>query len=755
MKRQLSATVTWALCLAAVLAACEDRKRAEVLIGVATDLDAPVPLQRVKLLVHRQDRDTKEYVPVDPEVTREWDISGKVMERYELPNSYVGYSDPEDNAKIMLTLVGMGSAAGGSQGFVLRKAILRLVPERTIFVRLPLTSRCVDNADCSEADTCREGRCVNPEITNSELLPTYDPRVQPDLKPQCDSGTIFRNTSTREELGVRGARCANPADVCIEGACYNPKAFGEDAPMPTGLPLTVMAQVIGADGAPITDAQLRIEEGANTMLQRLRATRDELRPRDVAPQMVMAMDGLPGRFRITTEVPSNTSELQLTATAPGHAPQVVNIPIKPGITQYVSSIVLFGVREQVVTPGQMIDLQPPGTPAQVAANADMARIQLRLRVLPSGTGDRAQQPVRLRYALIDPAHAPGRTVLSESREFVQTLGVVYVEVLDQAAPTMVIDTKDLTVESIDGASATATAYRLDLQGAWREQKLPVQAVAGAPNQITINSNGFWSVSKVTPRPGCVRGRAVRPDGSACAGVRVTVRGPTGATSFDATGSDGRFCAASAQREVSTILIGNSDRAVYVPKATEQINVCSPIGCKDLGDVMVSAEDCDQPPMSRASTVQRGSSCTRSLECGGGLTCFDRYCVTESFARVTMTWTGSTDYDLGVVAPGPEGHRPRIDQEKRDVQNIGRLDVEQCTGGCEAGEHLESVSLISSAPSGDYQVVVTNFSGGPAGEVRLRAFIKSEKVLDETVPVPAGRLAASQPVLVNLPGSDAR
>jgi hypothetical protein len=747
-QRHIGKTLS-AIALLCALSGCEDRKRAEALIGVATDLDAPAPLERVRMTIERfVENGANAWLAVDSDVTRSWDISGKVQEKFELPNSYIGYADPDDETKIRITVFAEGSIAGGRQGFIRRQAVFRLVPERTIFIRLPLTSKCVDNADCNDILTCVEGHCVNPEIMDSHLLPSYDPAAKPETLFQCDSGTDFRNTGTKASLITKGARCPGLDDVCIEGTCYDRRVFGENFTS-AARPLTVTVQVTDAAGAPLPNAQVRIDDGANSLLRQLR-TDPALRPGALVAPEITGLDRA-GEFRITTQVSSNATEVQLTVTEPGHAPQIVTVPLKEGITQYLASAVLFGLREEVLPPGPplTIDLPRPGTTAQVMATGRPSGGSL---LVPART-----EPLRLRYGLIDPAQAPGRTLLTDSKEFVQTLGVVYVEAVDQLTlPGLIFESRDLTVPAIDGAAALASAYRLDLQGIWRGQKDASATEPVSANQIRITSNGFWSQSKATPRPGCVRGRVVRPGGGVCGGVRVNLRGPTGAAAFDATAADGSFCAAGAQRETSIVIVGNSSINVYIPTTSDR-TVCGGSNCADIGDVMVTAADCDQPATVRAGDIDLGDTCAQSPACRAGLSCFEQHCVAESFARVSISWTSTADYDLDVRPPGAAADMviSGINEKHRELLNVGRLDVEECSSGCVEGPHVESVSLMPSAPGGNYIVAVTNFNGASAGELRLRAFAAGKTLVDRMVAVPAGKGAQSEGVTIVLPPLEGR
>ena len=79
--------------------ACEDRNATQVVISMATDLMAGNPLSRLSMSVERFDDEQRVYIPVDPDVTKEWDIAAPPI-GFELPGTVVTYSgaraDTED-----------------------------------------------------------------------------------------------------------------------------------------------------------------------------------------------------------------------------------------------------------------------------------------------------------------------------------------------------------------------------------------------------------------------------------------------------------------------------------------------------------------------------------------------------------------------------------------------------------------------------------------------------------------------------------
>src|SRR5438132_4314387 len=144
------------LLLAAVVAAglgCKEKQRTEIIVGLATDLDAPAPLSSVHLTV----LSLPNGIPLGDATDRP--LSGRVGEPYSLPGTYAIYSDSGTADRVRVRLVALDQAG---QTLVVRTAVLSLVPERTLFVRLGLVSACVGKSDCGDDGlTCVEGHCVS------------------------------------------------------------------------------------------------------------------------------------------------------------------------------------------------------------------------------------------------------------------------------------------------------------------------------------------------------------------------------------------------------------------------------------------------------------------------------------------------------------------------------------------------------------------------------------------------------------------
>ena len=149
-----------------------------------------------------------DYVPIDSgDLTTKWLVNGLPDGRYELPGSVVAFSDPADDPKIRVTVFAERPGPDGkAQQFVRRRAVMRLIKEKTVFLRLGLTLKCVDSADCLDSETCIEGRCRSPEVDSSQPAAT----VCSTNTTACVPRSMFaKNTAraTRDGSSAR-ARCA-------------------------------------------------------------------------------------------------------------------------------------------------------------------------------------------------------------------------------------------------------------------------------------------------------------------------------------------------------------------------------------------------------------------------------------------------------------------------------------------------------------------------------------------------------------------
>jgi hypothetical protein len=726
MTARMTARKTAVMCLVPLLAAalaCEDKPATQLVIGVATDLDAPKPLRTVTMSLERFVEGPNDWVPVDSgDLTTMWNINADLDHRYELPGSLVAFTDNKGPPKIRITVVASNLEDGR---FIRRQAIVRLVKEKTLFMRLGVTGRCIDNADCPDDKTCVEGRCRDPEVISSEL-PEYDPSKRLEFSFECNSGTAFRNTSDGQTLVNENATCPSPGDVCSEGTCYSPKVFASQLPLSQRL--EVMVQVTNPTGMAITDAELRVEDGPVSLVRQLRD------PTKVVPatldtgSSVVGVSAGNGVYRLDPKVDSLISELRLTVNAPGHAPQVASIPYKPGVTRYVVPVVVFPLTEATLAANEMRTL----TATYGTKTASVV-------VMPSA------REQRIRYALMDGRFAPGGAVPAGGAGLLQSVAVLYLENAGQAkfSPNTRVMLGTGSTAPVVGAESSGGTYVLDLQGQWKKRS----DAQGAAGELLPMSGGFWTVANHTPKPACVRGRILKSGGQACAGGRVRLLGPEGVSAFDSTALDGTFCAAAAQAEAAILGVGNSTRMIYVPPTARVGAQCSQgDACTDIGDVTVDASDCDRPAASVAGLKQRGDTCSNTLECGALSTCYQTFCVGEGYVRVSMTWGARSDFDLHVRLPDARV----LNERSRELAGAGRVDIEQCAQTCVGDKHLENVVLSAGAPTGEYQAWVENFGGAAGGDAQIEVLVAGKPRVQRALTVPATQDGKSDVVTFTLP-----
>jgi len=192
--------------------ACTEKKRTEIVVGLATDLAAPSPLYEVTLQVTK----APEQLPLGMATT--YPISGLSNTVYELPGTYGIYSESgqADRVRVVLTAID-----DQQRTLVVRSAVFSLVPEKTLFVRLGVISACEGMTDCGPGLTCVEGRCTS-EMIDSSRLPNYEPGME--SRVECASSTTFVDTSTKQPLTQTAVSCGS--GTCAEGVCLSPAGAG-------------------------------------------------------------------------------------------------------------------------------------------------------------------------------------------------------------------------------------------------------------------------------------------------------------------------------------------------------------------------------------------------------------------------------------------------------------------------------------------------------------------------------------------------
>jgi hypothetical protein len=201
-----------ALLIAALVgvAGCDTKKRTELVLGLATDLEAPDPLATVDLEILQ--------LPDDHLIgSANLPISGRPGEKHEIPAAYRVHSENDSPARIRVIL---SARDGKGERLIVRTAVMDLVPERTLFVRLGMVAACRGRFDCATGDTCIDGRCLSEQI-DSTRLPDYTAGLEKQVG--CAAAATYVNTGSKQPLPVTRSTC-DQGGTCQEGVCLQPPA---------------------------------------------------------------------------------------------------------------------------------------------------------------------------------------------------------------------------------------------------------------------------------------------------------------------------------------------------------------------------------------------------------------------------------------------------------------------------------------------------------------------------------------------------
>jgi hypothetical protein len=453
-------------------------------------------------------------------------------------------------------------------------------------------------------------------------------------------------------------------------------------------------------------------------------------PATLAP--AQPVDGSPGLYRLEPVADPLTTELRLTVSAPGHAPQVVSVPYKAGVTRYLTPIVLFPAVEVAVPAGAA------GRTLTLQGDGRTATLQL------GGT-----DPMQLRYAFVDGRFAPGAGQAATGG-LLQSVAVLYLENVGKAAfpPGTEVTLGTTSTTPIVGAEGSGGAYVLDLQAAWKRRAEASVSEDARAGRLRPSSGGFWTVANHTPKPACLRGRVVKRDGTPCPGARVRLIGPDGVGGSDSAGGDGSFCSAAAQQEAAIVAVGGSTAVVYAPETSRTGASCAQAdACSDVGPITVADVDCEAPAVPVVGQAQVGQPCTTTLDCRGLASCYQGFCVGEGYARVSLTWAARSDFDLHVKLPDGRALYEKV----REIKGVGRVDLEQCSQVCTGDKHVENVILQAGAQSaGGFEAWVENYGGLAGGMAEIEIFVAGKPRLRKAVTVPPVMDGKSEVVSFTLP-----
>jgi len=223
----------------------KETSRTEIIVGVATDLKAPAPLDQVEITAYRLPGNTLL-------AQQQFMISGLINSDYELPGTYAVYSDQGAPDRIRLVLVATDDK---QQVVVQRTAVLSLVPGKTLFVRMGVVSACMGKLDCPAGDTCIEGRCASEEI-DSNRLPQYTPGMENQVA--CTGAVSFVDTSTNKPLVATGTACPDNG-WCQDGVCLSGSPFAATTGVPTAP--RIGASQIGSNLTTLGDGSVLLVGG--------------------------------------------------------------------------------------------------------------------------------------------------------------------------------------------------------------------------------------------------------------------------------------------------------------------------------------------------------------------------------------------------------------------------------------------------------------------------------------------------------------
>src|SRR5689334_1149052 len=131
---------TSALLAVGLAAATGCQPRTEIMIGVITNIEAPMAVDEVVLEGYRDGiRDAAHTVLKFP-----WPIPGMGSLPYTLPGSFGVYSPDGSPTRVELVLSGNRNGAMVVQ----RSSVVSLVPGKTLFMRMGLVITCMGRFDC-------------------------------------------------------------------------------------------------------------------------------------------------------------------------------------------------------------------------------------------------------------------------------------------------------------------------------------------------------------------------------------------------------------------------------------------------------------------------------------------------------------------------------------------------------------------------------------------------------------------------------
>jgi hypothetical protein len=452
---------------------------------------------------------------------------------------------------------------------------------------------------------------------------------------------------------------------------------GNNGPLP-GM-VSIRGFIKNSQGAPVSHAEVTIQD-----------------------EMSAASDDN-GLFDV--EAAPNPRDVILHINAPDHAPQVVKVPIKTGVTSYGVPVVMHRIQTVVIGPDDLqTDVFIGDADATVFFNEPMG------------------QTATLRFVSPPAEDGPGelRFIDGDPNEALQTGGIFWLELLDEdgnpvGMPGGVVDMDLGGIDDIDGAGDWQ-GFTFD--GDKAQWKDPQDAAAGVPPQLNfvLPPDGYWNAGRPYTTA-CVRGTVAAGDGGgSCNGAMVSSAGPEGIASKDTIGADGSFCLMGAVGTVTKLHIGS--QTFNAPMPAEAGNCSDLPSCNDVGEITVPNNCALGDELFTPGSFAIGEACTATSQCAAGGECFSGYCVGTGAMRVSLAFSLATDLDLHMLVPG--GEEIYYAPANRSAGG-GSLDVDQCSPTqpeCTSTPHAENIVFADAPPPGTYEVWVVNYGGGIGGEFSI-------------------------------------
>ncbi|HEX2879067.1 MAG TPA: hypothetical protein VHO25_05980 [Polyangiaceae bacterium] len=414
----------------------------------------------------------------------------------------------------------------------------------------------------------------------------------------------------------------------------------------------------------------------------------------------------------------NPEDVVLQISAPDHAPQIVKIPIKTGVTSYGVPVVMQRIQTLAIGPD---DLQ-----ANIFIGDGEANV-----IFDEPMG----QSATLRFVSPPPEDGPGelRFVDGDENEALQTAGIFWLELLDEdgnlvGMPGGVVDMDVGGPDDIEDAGDWQ-GFTMDAEkGQWKD---PQMAAAGVAPQLTfvLPPYGYWAASRPYPTA-CVRGTVstsnMSDGGDSCSGAMISAVGPQGVASKDSIGADGSFCVMGAAATATVLHIGEYQANAAMP--AEPGNCDDLPSCNDIGDLEIP-DGCQLVESLDPPSFAIGEACTATAQCGAGGECFNGYCVGTGAMRVSLAFSLATDLDLHLLTPSGEEIF-----WNNEVAGGGQLDLDQCATPvvCDAVPHAENIVFAEPAASGQYEVWVLNYDGTQGGDFTIEVSGQVEQTFKGTV-----------------------